>query len=70
MQIALNIDIEQIFNAINILPRDEKVNIADRLESQLLSEWDDFENQKSTLNRVNESITNYNNKEYINLDDL
>ncbi|OGU60415.1 MAG: hypothetical protein A2X64_05860 [Ignavibacteria bacterium GWF2_33_9] len=70
MQVAINIDTNQIFNALNSLPREEKIIIAEKLEEQLLSEWDSYENLPDTLNRVNESFASYKNNEIISVDDL
>jgi hypothetical protein len=70
MQLAINIGTDQLIEALRILPIDEKIFIANKLEEQLLLEWDNYENHPDTLNRVNESMTNYLNNDTISLDDL
>lgn len=70
MQLAINIDSKEIFKAIDELPREEKILIADKLEEQILAEWDSYESSPETIERVNESFIDYSNNEVIGLDEL
>jgi hypothetical protein len=70
MQLAVKIDSQEIFNAIKELPREEKILIAEKLEEQILAEWDSYESSPETIQRVNESFADYSNNDVIGLDEL
>ncbi len=70
MQLAVEIDTKRFVKAISLLPREEKILIPDRIEQDLLSEWDNYENSKEVVDRVKESFEAYNNGDYVKLKDL
>jgi hypothetical protein len=70
MQLALDIDARKLVKAINLLPREEKILIAESIEQDLLSEWDNYEESSEVKNRVKESYEAYKNGDYVKLKDL
>lgn len=70
MQLALDIDARKLVKAINLLPREEKILIAESIERDLLSEWDNYEESSEVKNRVKESFDAYKTGDYVKLKDL
>jgi len=70
MAIALEIDSRYLIKALNTMPRKDKIFIAESLEKDLLSEWDEYEESEEVIKRVNESLLEYDKGDVINLKDL
>lgn len=70
MQIAIEIDSKRFVKAISSLPRNEKILIAESIEKDLLSDWNEYEETQEVKNRVKESFEAYQKGDYVNLKDL
>ncbi|MCX6153305.1 MAG: hypothetical protein NT007_04010 [Candidatus Kapabacteria bacterium] len=70
MPIALEINSRKFVKSLKTIPRKEKIFIAESIENDLLSEWDNYEETPDVSNRVNEALLAYKNKEVVNLRDI
>ena len=66
----LTLDIDSFIQALNSISREGKITIAERIETDLLSEWDEYENSMEVKSRVKESFREYNSGEVVELKSL
>lgn len=56
MEPAIKLNIRDLVNELRKLPRKDKVFLAEKLEEELLSEWDSYEESPETVKRVSEAM--------------
>lgn len=70
MSISIEIDSRGFVKALSTIPRKEKIFIAESIEKDLLSEWDEYEESAEVKNRINESFVAYQKGDVVNLKDI
>lgn len=70
MPIAIEIDSRKLIKSLYLIPRKEKILIAESIERDLLSEWDDYEKTPEVKNKVKVALEAYQNGDIVNLSDL
>jgi hypothetical protein len=66
----VTLDFDSFIQALSSISREEKITIAERIETDLLSEWDEYENSSEVKSRVKESFKEYNSGEVVELKSL
>jgi hypothetical protein len=70
MPIAIEIDSRKFIKSLYLIPRKEKILIAESIEKDLLSEWDDYEESPDVRNKVKVALESYNSGDVVNLCDI
>ena len=70
MPIAIEIDSRKLIKSLYLIPRKEKILIAESIERDLLSEWDDYEESPEVKNKVKVALDAYQSGDVVNLSDI
>lgn len=70
MNLVIANDTKSIIMALKSYPRNDKIKIIENLESDLLSEWDDYEETVEVNSRVQEALEAYESGDFVELKDL
>jgi hypothetical protein len=70
MPIAIEIDSRKLIKSLYLIPRKEKILIAESIEKDLLSEWDDYEESPEVKNKVKVAMEAYRSGNVVNLCDI
>lgn len=68
--INISVSYPKLLNAINKLPMKTKYKLIDKLEKDLLSKFDEYDNSQEVREKIELSMSEYRNGEYKSLTEI